>query len=175
MDALLSALLKVSRLGRQQLKPEDLEMGPLLRRMVDTMRFQVEQAGAEVRIGALPACRADAVSVSQLFSNLIDNAVKYRDPRRPLVVEVSGEAAAGKAVYRVADNGPGIPEAELEKLWSVFYKPARSGRKNGEGIGLPLCKRIAERNGGVISVEPAPGGGAVFILELPAAGKREEA
>ena len=167
MDALLSALLKVSRLGRQQLKPEELEMEPLLRRIVDTMRFQVEQAGAEIKIGPLPPCKADAVSVGQLFSNLIDNAVKYRDPARPLIVEVSGESLAGKAVYRVADNGPGIPEAELEKLWSVFYKPARSGRKNGEGIGLPMCKRIAERNGGSIRVEPAPGGGTVFVVELP--------
>ena len=175
MDALLSALLKVSRLGRQQLNPEDLEMGPLLRRIVDTMRFQVEQAGAEVRIGALPACRADAVSVGQLFSNLFENAVKYRDAGRKLVMTVSGETRGGMAIYRVADNGPGIPAADLERLWDVFYKPARAGKKGGEGIGLPLCKRIAERNGGGISVEPAPGGGTVFVVELPAAGKREEA
>ncbi|HAN05982.1 MAG TPA: hypothetical protein DCQ25_12240 [Elusimicrobia bacterium] len=169
MDALLSALLKVSRMGRQELKPENLEMGPVLRRIVDTMRFQVEQACAEVKVGALPPCRADAVSVSQLFSNLLDNALKYRDPQRRLVIEVSGEAAAGKAVYRVADNGPGIPEAEHGKLWSIFYKPARAGRKNGEGIGLPMCRRIAERNGGSISVAAAPGGGTVFVVELPLA------
>lgn len=169
MDALLSALLKVSRLGRQELKPERVEMGPLLKRIVDTMLFQVRQAGAEVKIGALPPCRADAASVSQLFSNLLDNAVKYRDAGRGLVVEIGGETRGGMAVYRVADNGPGIPAADLERLWDVFYKPGRAGKKGGEGIGLPMCRRIAERNGGGISVEPAPGGGSVFVVELPAA------
>lgn len=169
MDALLGALLKVSRLGRQELRPERLEMGPLLQRIVDTMLFQVREAGAEVKIGALPPCRADAVSVSQLFSNLLDNAVKYRAPERPLTIEVGGELRAGRAVYRVVDNGPGIPADDLERLWEVFYKPPRPGRKNGEGIGLPMCRRIAERNGGAICVEPAPGGGTVFVVELPAA------
>jgi len=169
MDALLSALLKVSRLGRQELNPETLDMGTMMRRIVDTMLFQVREAGAEVKIGLLPSCRADAASVSQLFSNLLDNAVKYRDDDRKLVVEIDGETRGGMAVYRVADNGPGIPAADLERLWDIFYKPARAGKKNGEGIGLPMCRRIAERNGGGIRVEANPGGGSVFVVELPAA------
>lgn len=169
MDMLLSALLKVSRLGRQELKPEPLEMGAMLARLVDTMIFQVREAGAEIKIGPLPLCRADAASVSQLFSNLLDNAVKYRDPARKLVVEISGETRGGRAVYRVADNGPGIAAADLERLWDVFYKPARAGKKSGEGIGLPMCRRIAERNSGGIRVEANPGGGSVFVVELPSA------
>lgn len=169
MDLLLTALLKVSRMGRQELNPEPLDMDLLLMRILDAMRFQVDEAGADVKAGPLPPCRADAVSVGQLFSNLLDNSLKYRDPQKRLAVRISGEALAGKVAYRFSDNGPGIPEAALPRIWDVFYKPGLPGQNKGEGIGLPLVKRIAERNGGAVRVECKPGEGTVFTVELPAA------
>ncbi|MHB0996842.1 MAG: PAS domain S-box protein, partial [Elusimicrobiales bacterium] len=167
MDAMLTALLKVSRLGRQELKSERVDAGKLLRTLTDAMEFQLQEAGAEVKPGPLPPCRADALSVNQLFGNLLDNAVKYRDPARPLVIEISGEEAAGKAVYRFRDNGLGIAAVDLDRIWDIFSAQKRAGEKKGEGIGLHMVKRIAERNGGSIRAESEPGQGSVFILELP--------
>jgi PAS domain S-box-containing protein len=167
MDAMLTALLKVSRLGRQELKPERVDAGKFLRTITDTMNFQLREAGAEVKIGQLPLCRADALSVSQMFGNLLDNAVKYRDPARPLVIEISGEEAVGKAVYRFRDNGRGIAAGDLDRIWDIFSAQKGAGEKKGEGIGLHMVKRMAGRNGGSIRAESQPGQGSVFILELP--------
>jgi PAS domain S-box-containing protein len=169
MEALIAALLKVSRAGRVELKPEKTELEPLLRKIMDAMRFQMEAAGGEVAVSpGLPPCFADPGAVSQIFSNLLDNALKYRDPARPLRVRITAEKKDSFAVYSVADNGRGISGRELKNIWVVFARPI-SARERGEGIGLPMVKRIAERSGGVITAESKEGGGSVFRVELPAA------
>ncbi len=169
MEALISALLKVSRAGRVELKPEKIEMEPLLRKIMDAMRFQLEEAGAVVEVSpGLPACCADPGAVSQIFSNLLDNAVKYRDPVRPLRVRITADKKNDFAVYSVADNGRGISGRDLKSIWAVFARPL-SARQRGEGIGLPMVKRIAERSGGGITAESKEGSGSVFRVELPAA------
>ncbi|MDD2806386.1 MAG: PocR ligand-binding domain-containing protein [Elusimicrobiales bacterium] len=170
MESLISALLKVSRAGRVELKPESNDMGLMLKKILDAMRFQLDEAGAEVAVERpLPACLADPGALSQIFSNLLDNAVKYRSPGRPLRVRVTGGARDGFSVYEVADNGLGMEPRELERLWSVFAKPA-SARAQGEGIGLPMVKRMIERSGGIITAESKAGEGSVFRVELPAPG-----
>ncbi|MBI5745061.1 MAG: PAS domain S-box protein [Elusimicrobia bacterium] len=169
MDVLITALLKVSRAGRIEMKPENVEMGELLRKVLDAMRFQLQEAGAAVKTGALPPCKADPGAVSQLFTNLLDNAVKYRDESRKLEVQVTGELRGGRVVYRISDNGSGIPEKDLDRIWNVFYRHERSGRKNGEGIGLPMVRRLVEKNGGGIRAESREGQGTVFYVELPTA------
>jgi PAS domain S-box-containing protein len=170
MDALISALLKVSRLGRQELKPEKLDVRALLGRVLDAMRYQLTEAGAEVELAAgLPACLADSGAVTRVFSNLLDNALKYRSPDRELRVKVSGFAEGGRAVYLVADNAAGIAARDLGRLWDVFARPGAGQKGNGEGIGLPMVKKALERSGGSVSVESKEGQGSVFRVELPAA------
>ena len=168
MDALISALLKVSRVGRVEMKPETIEMGGLLQKVLDAMRFQLETAGAEVKAGALPPCKADPGAVNQLFSNLIDNAVKYRDESRRLVVGVEGELRGDRVLYKISDNGPGIPRKDLEKIWNVFYSHERPAGAKGEGIGLPMVRRLVEKSGGSIRAESDEGQGMTFYIELPA-------
>jgi signal transduction histidine kinase len=142
-------------------------MASVLEGVVGALRFQIQEAGAEVKLGLLPPCLADAVSVGQIFSNLLDNALKYRDPRRPLVVNISGEPGPGRVVYRVADNGQGIGAADLPGLWDISFKPGRAAT-GGEGIGLPMVKRAAQKNGGGVRVECKEGLGCDFYIELPA-------
>lgn len=168
MDALITALLKVSRAGRVEMRPERLDAAAVLQKVADAMRFQLEQCGAELKAGALPACWADQGALSQVFSNLIDNAVKYRAEGRAPLIEVSGERAGDKVVYRVTDDGPGIPAGDLDRIWNVFYSHERADARKGEGIGLPMVKRLVEKNGGSIKAEAAPGRGVIFIIELPA-------
>lgn len=168
MDALITALLKVSRAGRVDMRPEKVDAGEVLKKVADAMRFQLQQCGAELKLAALPSCWADPGAVSQVFSNLVDNAVKYRDEGRAPVIEVSGERNGDKATYRVSDNGPGIPAKDLDRIWNVFYSHGRAGPRKGEGIGLPMVKRLVEKNNGSIKAEAAPGQGISFVIELPA-------
>ena len=169
MDGLITALLKVSRIGRVEMKPETVEMNGLIKRILASLRFQLETTGGEVRCGELPPCTADQAAVSQLFSNLLDNAVKYRQAGRALVVTVSGEVKGGMVLYTVAENGSGIEEPELHRIWNVFYQADRRPGRKGEGIGLPMVRRITEKNGGSIRAESKYGEGMTFYLELPAA------
>lgn len=173
MDALVSALLKVSRLGRVVMKPETLEMNGLMATIAASLSFQLNEAGGAIETGPLPPCRADRAAVTQLFTNLLDNAIKYRAVGRPLAVTVTGEVKGGMALYTVADNGSGIPEKDLQKIWDIFYKSDKAHGKHGEGIGLAMAKRLIERNGGRIRAESKEGTGSVFRLELPAAEEKD--
>jgi PAS domain S-box-containing protein len=169
MDALISALLKVSRLGRVEMKPAVVDMNGLLKTVLAGLRYQLEAAGGQVNCAALPPCLADPGAASQLFTNLLDNAIKYRAEGRALVVTVTGEIKNGRAVYTVADNGRGIAAKELPDIWKIFYRAHNAQTKLGEGIGLPMVRRIAEKNGGGIRAESKEGAGTAFYVELPAA------
>jgi len=171
MDGLITALLKVSRMGRVEMKPETLEMNGLLKTILDSLYYHLEECGGKIKCGSLPPCKADPAAVSQIFTNLLDNAVKYRHKDRPLAVSVTGELKGELAVYAVTDNGSGIPAADLPRIWNVFFQPGKTSRapgKKGEGIGLHMVKLMAEKSGGGISVESKDGEGTVFRVRLPA-------
>lgn len=167
MDALLSGLLRYSRLGRVALNLRPLNMHDLIAEIVAAMKFQLDEARAEVRVESLPSCLGDHVQTSQVFGNLIDNALKYRDPARPLRVTISGEVRDGQAVYRVADNGIGIAPEHQAKVFEIFHRlnPDATG---GEGLGLTIAQRVLERQKGRIWIESRGGEGSVFFVSLPA-------
>ena len=170
MDSLISSLLKVARLGRVEMKTQALEMNDLLKKIVAATRYQLEEAGASVKVGILPPCKADPTAVSQLFANLLENAIKYRAEGRPLAVSITGEARGASVLYKVADNGSGIAAKDLGRIWDIFYRGSAARSGEGEGIGLTVVKYMAEKNGGSIKAESEEGRGTVFCVELPAAG-----
>ena len=167
MDKLISGLLRLSRTGRAELIRERLDMDKLLRDVVSAMQFQLEKAGASVAIGQLPPCLGDGEQVGQVFSNLLDNAIKYRSPERPLRVSVDGELQGRESRYVVADNGIGIAPEHLERIWELFYRLDPGDSAGGEGLGLSLVRRITDRHGGRAGVESEPGAGSRFIVCLP--------
>ena len=174
MDALITALLKVARVGRLEMKPETLDMTALVKKVLVSLRYQLEEAGGEVTVHLLPSCKADPGAVSQLFTNLLDNAIKYRHKDRTLAISVTGEIKGNRAFYTVADNGAGIAEKDGHRIWDVFYHADSGAGKKGEGVGLPLVKRLIERNDGSVMMESREGEGSVFHIELPAAGEAEK-
>jgi chemotaxis family two-component system sensor kinase Cph1 len=166
MDSLLAGLLRFSRLGRVALNLRPLNMNGLLSEIVVTMKFQLDEAKAEVRVEPLPVCLADNVQTSQVFANLLDNALKYRDPARPLRIAVRGRVHRSHAVYEVADNGIGIAPEHQAKVFEIFHR-LNPGASSGEGLGLTIAQRVLERQGGKIWVEATPGGGSTFLVSLP--------
>lgn len=167
IESLISALFKVSRVGRVEMKPEAVEMSGLLKKILDSLRYQLDEAGGKVNLGDLPCCKADLCAANQIFTNLLDNAVKYRHKDRALVVNVSGEVKGNMAVYSVTDNGSGIPAMSIYRIWDLFYRPGAITDKKGEGIGLSIIKRLAKKNGGNVRAESKEGEGTVFYVELP--------
>jgi signal transduction histidine kinase len=166
MDGLLNGLLRLSRLGRAAICFETLDMRAILTKIVSSMTYQIESAGVRVELGNLEPCLADAMQVTQIFSNLLDNAIKYRSPLRPLHVRVFSERMDKGVCYCVEDNGIGIPADQQDKIWEIFHR-LNPQESQGEGLGLTTARRIADRLGGSIRVESVPGSGSRFYVVLP--------
>lgn len=167
MDALLSGLLRYSRLGRVALNLRPLNVSGIIEELGAAMKFQLDEARAEIAVGPLPTCVGDYVQTSQVFSNLLDNALKYREPSRSLRIQIAGRVEQGQAIYTVTDNGVGISPEHQTKIFEMFHR-LNPDATPGEGLGLTIAQRVLERQKGRIWVESRPGEGSTFYVSLPA-------
>jgi signal transduction histidine kinase len=166
MDRLINAILKLSRLGRQELKPKKIDMEQLTASILKTLKHQLDQRHATVIIGALPAVVADRTAMELIMGNLLDNAAKYLASGRPGRIEIEAETTAGKATFHIRDNGRGIAADDLNKIFELFR---RAGRQDipGEGMGLAYVKTLVRRQGGSIRCVSEPGEGSAFSFTIP--------
>ena len=167
MDSLLSGLLRLSRLGRAALNIKQLDMNNLMSEVVASFEFQVKEMGAALEVEELPPCMGDETQINQVFSNLLDNALKFLDLSRPGVIKISGNEEKNQVIYGVEDNGIGIGEKDKEAIFEIFRR-LNPGDKPGEGLGLTIVRKILDRHGGKIWVESEPGKGSKFLVALPA-------
>jgi PAS domain S-box-containing protein len=167
MDALLTGLLKLSRSGRSALHIAPLDMTLLVQSVLEGVEYQLKAAGARVSVETLPPCLGDRLAVSQIFTNLIGNAIKYLDPARPGQIRITGERDDNQVRYVVEDNGIGIARGHQEKIFEVFHR-LLPGKYPGEGLGLTIVRQTLDRLGGSIGVESTPDLGSRFTVTLPA-------
>ncbi len=170
MQMLINGLLQLSRLGIAELNVQTLDMEALLRAVVSECQYQISSLDAQVVFDRLPACRGDYKLVNQVFTNLIDNALKYAHPQRSPRIEISGRWVNGQIEYAVADNGEGIEQRHLTKIFDMFCQcNSRKTAVDGVGLGLTIVKRILDMLDGQIRVESEYDKGSVFFVTLPAA------
>ena len=167
MDTLIKGLLQISRTGRVKMTIRQINMNALLANVMRALNFQIETAAGRLVVDDLPDCYGDENLLNQLFSNVIGNALKYREPTRPLVVTITAQTRPQTIEYSIRDTGIGIAPRHSEKIWDVFYQVDAQAPEAGEGIGLSLAKRITDKHKGKIGVASEEGRGSVFYLELP--------
>ena len=166
MDRLINAILKLSREGRREFKPERVDMTALLEAIKANATIQAEAANAVITTSRLPAVASDRLALEQIFSNLVENAIKYLRPGVPGQIEITGRAAGPNNIYDVRDNGRGIDSKDRERIFELFRR-AGTQDKPGEGIGLAHVRARVRRLGGTITLTSAPGKGSTFSVVLP--------
>jgi PAS domain S-box-containing protein len=173
MQTLINDLLAYSRVGTKGGNFEPTSSEAALERALANLRLAVQESGAAVTHDALPTIVADPVQLTQLFQNLVGNAIKFHGAAPPRV-HVSAERRADEWVFAVRDNGIGIDPGYRERIFVIFQRLHGRVEYPGTGIGLAICKKIAERHGGRIWVESAPGEGSTFLFTVPTRGHASE-
>ncbi|MDD3077856.1 MAG: PAS domain S-box protein [Paludibacter sp.] len=166
MDNLISSLLQISRTGRVELHIANVNVEKLLHTIITTKNYQISELNASVVFGKIADCYGDEQQLNQLFSNIIDNALKYKHPERIPEICISSTCTINKVVYCIQDNGIGISERNINKIWDVFYRVNPMNNIQGDGIGLSLAQRIVSKHKGKIWVESQLEVGSKFYIEL---------
>jgi PAS domain S-box-containing protein len=165
MRQLVQDLLALSRSGRQEMKWEEVALDHCVERALDALELRVLETKATIRREPLPVVKGDPSLLTQLYQNLIGNALKFHGEGPP-VVRLAGERAAEHWLISVSDDGIGIKTEYAEQIFSPFKRLHRRDEYEGTGIGLAICRKIVERHRGRIWVESEPGSGAHFKFTI---------
>ena len=167
MQALINDLLAYSRVDSRGGSFEPTNCEQVLESATSNLKLALQESGAAVTHEPLPTVRADPVQLTQLFQNLLGNAMKFHGPEPPRI-HIECERQNGEWIFSVKDNGIGIEPRNYDRIFVIFQRLHTRKEYSGTGIGLAICKRIVERHGGRIWVESAPGQGSTFCFTLPA-------
>jgi PAS domain S-box-containing protein len=165
MDRFINAVLKLSRLGRRELRLKPVDVDALVQATLDSLAHQLEEHQVTVTMGPLPQVVADQTSMEQIVGNILGNAVKYLDPDRPGELKISAERNRDETLFHIRDNGRGIAEGDMDKVFAPFR---RAGKQDvpGEGMGLPYVQTLVRRHGGRIWCESELGVGTTFTFTI---------
>ncbi len=168
MGQLVDGLLHLSRIGRQQVRKQAVDLNVLIQEAI--AELEPETAGRRIdwRIGQLPVVDCDQVLMRQVCINLLSNAIKFTRQRLPAVIQVDQTRQSGRHVISVRDNGVGFNMKSAGKLFTPFRRLHHQDEFEGLGLGLATVQRIVRRHGGEIRTEAEPDQGATFYFTLPA-------
>jgi signal transduction histidine kinase len=168
MDRLITAILNLTREGRREFVPVRIDTRELIETIVSTVAHQASEAEAQIRIAPLPNIVSDRLALEQIFSNLIDNALKYLKPGVPGDIAIRGRTKLGFAIFEIADNGRGIDPKDHQRIFDLFRRAGTQDRP-GQGIGLAHVRALVRRLGGTMSVASELHNGSTFTITLPIA------
>lgn len=179
MRTLINDLLSFSRVTTRAQPFAMVDLDRIAAEVVSDLEGRLQQVSGRIEVRALPSIEADPTQMRQLFQNLIGNALKFHRPGVTPVVEVEGKVSTEgdrgpRLVLSVKDNGIGFEEVYLDRIFEVFQRLHGRNEYEGTGIGLAICRKIAERHGGTITARSALGEGATFIVTLPVRQSNEE-
>lgn len=167
MQTLINDLLSFSRVGTQGKALEPVRCDETLDAVLRSLKRAIEESGAVITRDPLPVVLADELQLGQLLQNLLGNALKFRGDKAPRI-HIGAERTGEAWKISVRDNGIGIAPEHYERIFVIFQRLHTKTQYAGTGIGLAICKKIAERHGGRLWVEPAPGGGSTFCFTVTA-------
>jgi len=171
MKQLIEDLLAYSRVGSKAHTATVVDVQYALWLALRNLQAAIAESGADVRFEELPSVLADATQVTQIFQNLVGNAIKFRVPGSAPRIGLRAEPDPrnpGFWLFRVSDNGIGIDPKYFDRIFLIFQRLHTREEYPGTGIGLTLCQRIVECHGGRIWAESEPGKGTTFLFTLPA-------
>lgn len=166
MDSLTDGLLSYARLDAQDQPMQDVDCNKAVADSVLLIDSAIAESGATLHLNDLPHVTGNAAQLVQLFQNLMDNAIKYRQ-QRPPEITVSARRGDGEWTFSVTDNGLGIDAQHRDRIFKIFERLHSDGDRMGSGIGLAVCQRIVERRGGRLWVDSVPGEGSTFFFTVP--------
>jgi signal transduction histidine kinase len=168
MQVLLDDLLKYSRLGKEEQDVRKVDLNNTLFVVVHNLTAAMKETDAAIVVTPLPAVLASSVEMTQLFQNLISNAVKFRRKDTPPLIEIRViELSSNTYRFMIADNGIGIPQQHQDRVFNIFERLNSRTDYEGSGIGLATCKKIVQNAGGDIWLESTEGVGTTFFFTLP--------
>jgi PAS domain S-box-containing protein len=167
MRALIDGLLIYSRAASKSRPFTQVDLTLPAREALSDLELRIEAAGATVELSELPVIEADPSQMTQLFQNLISNAVKFHRPEERPRTKIFSSTEAGWCEIYVEDNGIGFDERHSKRIFTPFERLHGRGKYDGVGMGLAICRKIAERHGGRITARSTPGKGSTFIVTLP--------
>ncbi len=168
MGRLIEDLLAYSRLGRARMALKPIAIRPLIAEVLEQLESPARLSGASIQVDeALPTVRGDESLLTQVFLNLIENALTYRHPGVAPSIAIRARSEGSQVVLSVSDNGIGIPPEHFERIFGVFQRLHTQDQYPGTGIGLANVKKAVELLGGTVSVSSTPGEGSVFEVRLP--------
>ena len=166
MQTLIQDLLSYSRVTSRGKALQPTETRIACDAALKNLQTAIQESSAAVNVGPLPAALGDEAQLTQLFQNLIGNAIKYRNHRQPKI-DVAARGNGDEWIFSVQDNGIGIDPQYFQRIFQMFQRLHTRKDYAGTGIGLAVCRKIVERHGGRIWVESAPGEGSTFFFTLP--------
>jgi len=168
MAAMIQGVLDYSRIESQGGAFRRVDTGAVLTDALADLKTERERTNATIEVGPLPVVRGDRTQVRRVFQNLIGNALKYRRADVAPHIRIDARAVGAVVVLSVTDNGKGIVPKDWADAMTLLRRLASSAEEEGTGLGLPICKRIVERHGGTMWMEPTHGGGLTVLFTLPA-------
>jgi light-regulated signal transduction histidine kinase (bacteriophytochrome) len=175
MQALIQDLLSYSRVGSRDIPLEPVDCDALIQIVLGNLAIAIEEAEASVSVGPLPTVLGDPRQLSQLFQNLISNAIKFKNPERAIGVHISCTSESDRLTFSVTDNGIGIKDEHHERIFAIFQRLHTREEYKGTGIGLSICRKIVDRHGGKIWLESRVGVGTAFHFTLLPAESEKDA